>query len=263
MMSHIPPAAPLCKCCQTQTGFFAQVDLHNNAKLNYGYYSDDLLPSGVMLDYYVCAACGYIFTPFMDMWIAGDFATYIYNKDYPRIDGSYNGFRAGACANIFYLAFHDYLKELSFLDYGGGIGVQSALMQAFGVARSLTYDPFATNASVPDGTFHVVSCLEVLEHTTDPKKTIADLVRFSDPDSGLIFVTTECTPDDIHAQKGAWWYLNPRVGHISFYALSTIDRLFAEHDYHVIHVERHTHVAFKKWPVWAAHFLTPYYRPKK
>jgi 2-polyprenyl-6-hydroxyphenyl methylase/3-demethylubiquinone-9 3-methyltransferase len=256
---HATPSAspPPCKICGSVTLFFDRCDFHANAKVHKGYYDVRIEPSGILLDFFACTCCGFIFTPFMDQWVPGDFATYVYNKEYPRLDGSYNGARAGGAANIFYLAFHDYLSQLEFLDYGGGIGFQSALLQAFGAKRALTYDPFASGSTRPEGKFNMVSCLEVLEHSTDPKKTVADLVSFVDKESGLVFVGTECSPPDIARQKCSWWYITPRVGHVSFYTPWAIDAMFAEHGMKVLHLEHHTHIAYQSWPLWANQMFPP------
>ncbi|MBI3419504.1 MAG: hypothetical protein HY053_05170, partial [Proteobacteria bacterium] len=136
-------APPPCKICGRATRFFDSCDFHANVRLHYGYYDKPLTPSGITLDYYRCTGCGFLFTTFMDGWTGQQFAGFVYNKDYPRLDGSYNGYRAGALSNILYLAFHDRLPQLDILDYGGGIGLQSALLSAFGAKRALTYDPFA------------------------------------------------------------------------------------------------------------------------
>lgn len=262
MTQPSPASPPACKLCGSQSQFLESCDFHANAKLRCGYYDKPLLPAGLMIDYYICPSCGFTFTPFMDTWLPGDFATYVYNKDYPRIDGSYNGYRAGACANIFYLGFHDYLSQLDFLDYGGGIGVLAALLQAFGARRSLSYDPFARGVTRPTGTFNVVTCLEVLEHSINPRQTVADLVSFADPDSSLIFVSTECTPPDIREQKTNWWYITPRVGHVSFFPQTCLDSLFAAHGMRMVHIESHTHIAYRQWPLWAAQFLPAQWAPQ-
>jgi hypothetical protein len=247
---------PACKLCASSSVFFDSCDFHNNANIHLGYYHMPLPPKGMVVNYYRCTSCGFVFTPLMDDWGQDNlFASFVYNKDYPRVDGTYNGARAGKICNLFYLAFHDHFKQLEFLDYGGGIGLQSALVGAFGAKRSLTFDPFAQNAKRPQGYFHVVSCVEVLEHATHPKAMIADLVSFTHPADGMIFITTECLPDDIAEQKTKWWYVNPRVGHVSFYPKAMLKKLFAAHGYQMAHIANHTHIAFKTWPIWADHLI--------
>lgn len=253
--------APLCKVCGSRSQFFDTCDFHANAKAHYGYYDRPLEKSGLSLDYYRCTLCGYMFSPFMDKWGAAEFTQYVYNKDYPRIDGTYNGYRAGALSNILYLSIGEYMPQLAFLDYGGGIGLQAAMIKAFGAKRSLTYDPFASGQQRPEGKFNMVTSLEVLEHATEPKATVADWVSFLDDDSGLVFFTTEFQPPDIAQQKCNWWYVNPRVGHISFYTEDACNRLFAPHGMKLAHIEHHTHMAYRQWPVWADKLLPAAFRP--
>lgn len=241
-----------CKLCKGESPLFDSCDFHNNANIHLGYYHMPLPKHELQVPYFRCNDCGFMFTTLMDDWGTNNiFGQLIYNKDYPRVDGTYNGARAGKICNLFYLAFFDAFKQLEFLDYGGGIGLQSALVGAFGAKRSHTFDPFAQNAKRPDGSFHVVSCVEVLEHAIKPEEMVEDLVRFTNPDNGLIFITTECLPDDIDTQKTKWWYVNPRVGHVSFYPKPVLKKLFAAHGYQMAHILNHTHIAYKTWPTWA------------
>lgn len=253
--------APLCKICGTRTSFFDRCDFHNNVKVHRGFYDLEIDPSGIMLDFHKCSLCGFIFSPFMDEWDGNQFATFVYNKDYPILDGSYNGYRAGALANVLYLGLRDQLPNLSFLDYGGGLGIQAVLMRAFGAKRSETYDRYAANAKRPEGLFNLVTSLEVLEHSINPKQTVEDLVSFVDADSGMIFFTTECIPEDIDTLRMGWWYVAPRVGHVSFYTRDALKRLFDPYGFKLVHVENHTHLAFRRFPLWATQFLPKHYIP--
>lgn len=248
-----PP--PPCKICGGTTRFFDRCDFHANIKMHYGLYDMPVNPAGLMLDYYRCSSCGFLFTPFMDTWTAAQFAHFVYNNDYGRLDGAYNGGRAGSITNILYLAFRDCLANLEVLDYGGGIGVQSALLSAFGAKRAVSYDPFAAGSKRPEGKFNIVTCLEVLEHSTDPKAVVADLASFVETGSGFIFTTTELQPPDIETQKTGWWYMAPRVGHISFYTAGALERLFAPHGLRCTHIGTHSHVFYKEWPIWADTFM--------
>lgn len=253
-MTETSTTAPLCKICGTRSVFFDRCDFHANAKLHRGLYSLAAAPSGHTLDYYRCPSCGFMFTTFMDQWSGDQFATFVYNKDYPIIDGSYNGYRAGGLANMLYLGFHDQLGELDFLDYGGGVGIQSVLLRAFGARRSETFDPFAAKAIRPEGPFHVVTALEVLEHSINPRQTVADWVSFTG-ESSLILFTTEIQPQDIHEQKTQWWYVAPRVGHVSIQTNESLRLLFAEHGFQLYHPRSYLHIAFRNYPIWASNFI--------
>lgn len=257
LVSQVTAAPPRCKICNGETRLFGRCDFHENVKIHYGFFSEGIAKSGVELDYFRCPACGFLFTTFMDDWDGNKFATFIYNKDYPVLDGSFNGARSGALANILYLGFRDSLPELSIMDYGGGSGIATALLSAFGTKRVVTYDPFAAGAKRPEGKFNIVCCFEVFEHATKPKDLVADLMSFVDTDNGFLFMSTEFQPPDIETQKTGWWYIAPRVGHVSFYNQGAFEMLFAAHRLRFLHVERHTHIAFKQWPLWAHHFFPP------
>jgi 2-polyprenyl-6-hydroxyphenyl methylase/3-demethylubiquinone-9 3-methyltransferase len=254
--SQISSAPPRCKVCGSDTVFFDRCDFHNNIKLHHGFFAEPINASGVELDYHRCTACGFLFSTFMDDWDSAKFSQYVYNRDYPRLDGSYNGARSGALANILYLGFHEKLKQLDILDYGGGSGITTSLLSAFGAKRAITYDPFA-GAARPTGKFNIVSCFEVAEHAVDQKKLAEDLMSFTDFDNGFLFMGTEFQPEDVQAKKKDWWYMAPRVGHISFHTKDSYERLFAPYGLKFLHIEHHTHIGFKKWPLWAHDFFPP------
>jgi 2-polyprenyl-6-hydroxyphenyl methylase/3-demethylubiquinone-9 3-methyltransferase len=256
-VSPSPPASLPCKICKAEAPFFDRADFHANAKMHFGYYDLPINPSGMMLDYHRCKSCGFMFTPFMDKWGDEQFRGYVYNKDYAQIDGTFNGFRSGLFANLFTLALHDYLGQLDLLDYGGGIGLQAIMLKAFGARNSQTYDPHAAQKVRPSGAFHLVTCIEVLEHSPDPAALIADLVSFMNTDSSLLFITTELQPEDIDKQKCNWWYVNPRVGHISFFTKPALQKLMAPYGFKLAHVGTQAHVAYREWPVWAERLLPP------
>ncbi len=252
-MPDSPPPAPVrpCKICGHDAPHFGRCDFHDNARLNFGFYSRAINKSGVMVDYHACPQCGFVFTPFMDHWTPRQFAQLVYTRDYARLDGSYNGARAGKLANILTLAFDGMLDRLRFLDYGGGPGITPALMRAFGAPDAHNYDPYASDAQRPQGRFNVVTCLEVLEHATDPRALAADLLDLVDWDNGFLFVGTEFQPPDMAEQKLGWWYVTPRVGHVSLFTASSFERLFAGRDLRFFHAAGNVHIVFRQWPAWA------------
>src|SRR5262249_4907915 len=66
-----------------------------------------------------------------------------------------------------------------------------------------------------------ITCIEVIEHTTDPVATLKDMASFLRP-GGVILVGTTVQPTDIDIQRGRWWYIGPRNGHISIFSLSAM-----------------------------------------
>jgi 2-polyprenyl-6-hydroxyphenyl methylase/3-demethylubiquinone-9 3-methyltransferase len=242
---------PACKICGTPSPHFFRCDLHNNAQVHFGLYTGSITPHGAQLDYYRCTNCGFVFSPFMDNWDAQKFATHIYNADYPMLDGTYNGHRAGMMANKLYLGLYDRINQLDFLDYGGGLGLQSNLLQSMGAKRAVTYDQFAAGSIRPTGRFNVTTCMEVLEHATDPQAMAKDLVSLTNLDDGFMIITTQFQPADIDAQKEKWWYVAPRVGHVAFYTQPSFARLFAPWGMKWLHIEDMIHLGFVNWPTWA------------
>src|SRR5689334_4039538 len=56
--------------------------------------------AGIPVEYRRCRDCGFIFTDFFDDWSPEEFATYVYNSDYPRIDSEYAEIRPANIAEI-------------------------------------------------------------------------------------------------------------------------------------------------------------------
>ena len=54
--------------------------------------------AGIQVDYRRCRDCGFLFTGFFDDWTPEEFAAYVYNADYPRIDSEYAEIRPGNVA---------------------------------------------------------------------------------------------------------------------------------------------------------------------
>jgi hypothetical protein len=154
-----------------------------------------------------------------DDWTAGEFARFIYNEDYIKVDAEYAGSRPEreAAAMARRLAG---LSHLRILDYGSGSGLFANQLRSSGFDHVSTYDPFSS-PSRPDGQFDVVTCFEVLEHTVSPRATLSDIATFLDPAGCLIF-STGVQPPSIGEIRANWWYVSPRNGHVSIYSLKAL-----------------------------------------
>ena len=64
----------------------------------------------------------------------------------------------------------------------------------------------------------------MFEHSTDPARTLADMVGFL-TESGFILLSTLFQPSDIDRQGLNWWYASPRNAHISLYTKTSLERL--------------------------------------
>ncbi len=159
--------------------------------------------------------CDFLFTDFTDDWTFADFARFVYNDDYIKVDGDYAGARAVRTA-LYMKSVLDGCQHLKILDYGSGSGRFADEMKRFGFPKVLGYDPFSSPER-PQGVFDLITCFEVVEHSPDPMRTFSDIEGFLS-DKGAIFVGQTFQPDDIERIRGSWWYLGPRNGHVSTYS---------------------------------------------
>lgn len=178
--------------------------------------------SGVSLYYYRCPECGFMFTPFFDDWSASDFSRYIYNSDYIKIDGEYVQIRPQRFASLMQRTL-DGNKNLRLLDYGSGAGVFVEEMRKAGYSNCEGYDPFF-NPTRPDGLFDVITCFEVIEHSTRPYEMFLDM-KSSLAEGGCIIFSQALQPDNIKDIRCSWWYVAPRNGHVSFFTEDSLANL--------------------------------------
>lgn len=197
-----------CKVCGGKSTPFDVVDFLKYCSQE-DFYSFGF--SGVRVDYYRCSICGAIFTTFFDRWTQQDFAANVYNADYIKIDSEYQSIRPRFVANDMAKRWGD-CRDARILDYGSGAGAFADELRTLGYNHVEAYDPFSSPAR-PSGSFDIVTCLEVIEHTPWPVESLREMVGYLKPD-GCIIVSQTLQPPDILRQRGNWWYLAPRNGHI-------------------------------------------------
>lgn len=208
-----------CKICGYPAFLFDVVDFNKSCS------QPEIYPfgtSGVPVPYLCCSVCQFVFTPFFDDWTPHDFARYVYNEDYVKVDGEYAGIRPEreAAAMAQRLAGH---RNLRMLDYGSGSGLFAEVLRSRGFDAVHTYDPFSSPAR-PKGRFELITCFEVLEHTVAPLACLDDIVSFLEP-GGCILFSTGIQPPDIAMLRANWWYVAPRNGHVSIYSVNSLARL--------------------------------------
>lgn len=122
------------------------------------------------------------------------------------------------------------LKELSLLDYGCGEGTFLSICRENGLdARG--YDPYTGGGGNPGGriqrdevdahkgSFHLVTCFEVVEHAVSPS-IFETLLDFLKPGGHLVF-STGIYNRNVHGQK--WEYFVP--AHCSIYSVRSLEFL--------------------------------------
>lgn len=205
-----------CKICGEAAGLFGVADFNKHCSLDepYRYGLADIL-----VRYNRCPLCGFLFTEFFDRWSLEDFSRFIYNDDYIKVDPEYVSDRPIRDADGFaqrFGAFHDH----RILDYGSGSGSFAHRLIELGFKHVENYDPLSS-PSCPEGQFDIVTCFEVLEHSPDPVRTLAEMSAFLKKD-GIILFSTAMQPADIEHIRTNWWYIAPRNGHVSMFTEDTI-----------------------------------------
>lgn len=101
------------------------------------------------------------------------------------------------------------------LDFGCGPGpTLEVLMRACGYDMA-HYDPFYfPDRTVLQRTYDFVTCTEVIEHFSQPRKAFELLDQLLDPENGCLGVLTQVLEEE--KRFSDWWYLKDPT-HVSFY----------------------------------------------
>lgn len=237
----------LCKCCGGLAPLFGDVDFNKGCEDADG---SPLPPSGLRVPYYRCGDCGFLFTRFCDHWTYDEFQAHIYNEDYPIVDHDFMSLRAETWIRSLGAFLGKAFPRLSVLDWGGGTGRLAEGLRAKGIPRAETWDPFnPAFQAEPQGTFNLVTCIEVLEHLPDPRLGLRKLMSFVSGDGGMI-LSTVIQPEGIEAVGTDWWYLAPRNGHLSLFTHQALAALLGEQGCELRVFQEHIHFAWREVPFW-------------
>lgn len=190
--------------------------------------------STVLVPYFACTNCGFVFTNHMDNWTAEDFQRNIYNNDYAMIDPPIPG-----RVNVLLQETPSYLmglhiarhfegsqNRIRILDYGAGGDpgpTGQALMDSGFMVDS--YEPYRANCRNPEGKYDLIICIEVLEHCHDLGRLREFFPEHLSMD-GLIWIQTLLHPHPTPERILDSWYIAPRNGHISIHTLWSLTLLF-------------------------------------
>lgn len=243
-----------CKCCGASAFPYGVVDFHKNCEIHR--QRRVLGVSGVPIYYHRCPECGFLFTTAFDDFSKEDFLEHVYNDDYVLVDPDYLGDRARGNAEMLMQLFSAE-RPSRILDYGGGNGVLADRLREAGFPEVVSYDPFVpSHAGRPEGRFDCVVCFEVVEHSTDPERTFAEMLDFLD-EPGLIVFSTLLQPDDFERQGLDWWYCGPRNGHVSLFSRESLRALLEPMGLGCASFNANLHVLFREIPDFARPFLFP------
>lgn len=251
VLTPLGPLSAPCKCCDKTADLFGVVDFHKSCEDR---RRPPLRLSGIPIYYHRCPGCGFLFTTALDTFTRQDFAAHIYNEQYILVDPDYAGTRPRQSAQVVHRLFSG-SPDLRVLDYGGGAGQTAQALRDAGFQSVFTYDPFNPSyAARPQGTFDLITCFEVMEHTPQPRQTLTDLLGFL-REPGLVLFSTLFQPPDIERIGINWWYVAPRNGHVSLFTPPAMIALLARENYRLASFNNDLHLMHRRIPPWAAHLV--------
>jgi len=226
-----------CKCCGASSNYIGSVDFNKSCADRLG---TRIFPkSDILVPYWKCADCGFIFTNHADQWTDQDFQRLIYNDDYakadPPIPGRQNvplretpSYQKG---KLIASLFQGSQNDIRILDYGAGgnpgpTGL-ALIDEGFNVR---SYEPHRAKGAdadqIPEGRYHLIIAVEVFEHC----HRLRDLAEFMDNhlcQDGLIWIQTLLHPHPAPADILNSWYISPRNGHVSIFTFWALTILFS------------------------------------
>lgn len=217
IMALQPPATigavRACKLCEHPAHHFDTVDFNTSCD------RVALSRSGISIEYFRCQRCELIFTDFFDRWSSEDFRAHIYNDHYALVDPEYESVRPMRSVEELAPSLAG-AEECRILDYGSGAGLFEAGLRAHGFAHVESYDPFS-RPERPEGTFDIVTCFDVIEHSPTPRRTLSDIMSFVAA-GGVALIGQTLQPADVRMQRGNWWYIAPRNGHVTMFSCESL-----------------------------------------
>lgn len=246
------PRARACKICSAHAPVMGAIDF-NKYFHGWGTYKPAL--SGDMVFYNRCSECDFVFTSSLDEWTNEEFSQHIYNEFYPLMDACAAEQRPQANMRIVDHLFGAAKGRIAIADYGSGNGRFAQLLTENGFGDITQYDPFVgEHNAMPQGQFDLVTCYEVLEHTTDPNQVAATLAEMCKT-PGVILFSTELQPADFDDRGLFWWYVNARAGHVSIHSRKSMTKMWEKHGFKFASFNNLMHVATRQVPDFASHLF--------
>jgi hypothetical protein len=233
-----------CKICGGRCALDGVVDFNKNGSEPNGV----VLPLlGVPVYYHRCPDCGAVFTVAFDHWTQQDFARHIYNGGYSTVDPDH--IEARPLTNSRTVAnFVTRAPGIRILDYGGGNGRLAQDLVARGL-NACSWDVMAADQHKPlAGSFDLVTCFEVMEHTTTPVETFAEILSFLTPEGVVLFSTL--TIDTLPPRSLQFWYIAPRNGHVTIHTRRSLATLASGFGKRLHHFGDGMHLCLTQPPAW-------------
>lgn len=243
-----------CPVCANECRVFDVVDFSKCCEEPRGKF---LVPTGIPVYYYSCKGCQYCFSPWISGWTQQEFSERIYNDDYILVDPDYLDARPRDNARSLITMFGEHGRRLRHLDYGGGAGVLSRLLNEAGW-QSTCYDPFANSgvALAGLGQFDLITSYEVIEHVPDMDGLMQTLSALLAADGIVLFNTLVNDDWIIPGKRLTWWYASPRNGHISLHSRKSLALMGAKQNFKFVSFTEGNHMYYRTIPAWASHLMS-------
>ncbi len=243
----------ICPVCSGASALLDVVDFNKTCEEGKGKFFD---LSGTPVYYALCGKCSFCFAPELLTWSLEEFKQRIYNEEYVLVDPDCVEARPRQNAENLIGSFGDRAHALKHLDYGGGNGHLSELLNKANW-QSSSYDPF-TNPNVDVNElekFDLITAFEVFEHVSDVKGLMSNLNTLLAP-NGIILFSTLLTDGNIQKNRRIdWWYASPRNGHISLFSRESLSILAQQYSLNFGSFSAGFHILFTELPEWANHMV--------
>jgi len=242
-----------CPICDSNVILLDVVDFNKSCEEARGIFSP---LSGRPVYYSYCNNCTFTFAPDFKNWSEKDFLDNIYNDKYIDVDPDYLVIRPQANFNAVTKAFDEHKDHIKHLDYGGGNGCLSRLLQEKGW-KSQTYDPFpCNNTNLKDlGKFNLITAFEVFEHVPDVNSLMSNLTELMDNPCLTLFSTLVSDGNIKPNNRINWWYASPRNGHISLFSKKSLVLLGKKNKLSFGSFSDGSHCYINQIPFWARHII--------
>lgn len=243
----------ICPVCSGASPLLDVVDFNKTCEEIKGKFFD---LSGTPVYYALCGKCGFCFAPELLAWSPEEFKQRIYNEEYVLVDPDCIEARPRQNAENLIGSFGDRAHAIKHLDYGGGNGQLSKLLNKANW-QSTSYDPFINlNVDINGlGKFDLITAFEVFEHVSDVKTLMSNLNTMLGP-NGIILFSTLLTDGNIQKNRRIdWWYASPRNGHISLFSRESLSILAKQYGLNFGSFSAGFHVFFTELPEWANHMI--------
>lgn len=196
-----------CKICGSRTDIFGEATVLQRYTASY----------------VRCAECGFIFPP-TPHWL-----TEAYHSSITASDIGLVGRNIAFAKQTQVLISAFFSASGRFVDFGGGYGMFVRLMRDAGYAfyrqdkycENLFAQHFEAEMTPTQGSYELLTAIEVFEHLEDPWAGIAEMRQYADS----ILFTTQLVPNPIPALND-WWYFGLEHGqHVSLFSLGTLQAI--------------------------------------